>query len=108
MTVTTPFRIEIVPRDQSLHLILQGELDLVTSPLLDAQLTRSRATAAKTIVVDLTHVGFMDSSGLHVLIKHARADGRPDRVRLTKGPPQVQRLFEIAGLVDQVCFCDQG
>jgi anti-sigma B factor antagonist len=102
--VTSHFRIDVVPGDRSLTLIVEGEVDLVTSSLLDEQLARARATDARTIVVDLSGVSFMDSSGLHVLVKHACAHEQPDRVWLTTGPPQVQRLFEIAGLLDRLPF----
>lgn len=46
----------------------------------------------------------MGSTGLHVVIKHAgEQDCRP-RVLLTKGSPQVQRLFELTGALDYLPF----
>jgi anti-sigma B factor antagonist len=102
------FSIESVRRDCSLILIVEGEVDLATAPLLDNELARARATDAETIVIDLLHVTFLDSSGLHVLIKHACCGERPKRVQLTKGSPQVQRLFEIAGVLDYLPFASEG
>jgi anti-sigma B factor antagonist len=103
-----PFSIERARRDRSLALILKGEVDLATAPLLDDELTRARATEAETIVIDLLRVSFLDSSGLHVLIKHACSSEGPQRVQLTKGSPQVQRVFEIAGLRDHLPFGSKG
>jgi anti-anti-sigma factor len=102
-----PFSIESVRRDRSLVLILEGELDLATAPALDDRLAQARATEADTIVIDLLRVSFLDSSGLRVLIKHACSNQRPKQVQLTKGSPQVQRVFEIAGLVDHLQFAPE-
>jgi anti-anti-sigma factor len=58
-----------------------------------------------SLVLDLDRVAFIDSTGLHVLIKHAAlssANGR--RLRLTKGSPQVRRLFEVTGTMDHLPF----
>jgi anti-sigma B factor antagonist len=101
-TLDTPLTIDTVGRDGSLVLVVEGELDIATSHLLDEALTRALSTDALSIVVDLHGVSFIDSTGLHVLIKHAE-ESRP-RVRLTKGSPQVQRLFELSGAVDYLPF----
>jgi anti-sigma B factor antagonist len=90
-----PLRINAVGRDGSLVLVLEGDLDITSSPLLDEALERARATDAVKIVVDLVAVNFIDSTGLHVLIKHAGAQESRARIRVTKGSPQVQRLFEL-------------
>lgn len=102
--MSSSFNIEIVERDGSLLLVVQGELDLATAPLLDVELARAKATGTPMIVVDLDQVDFIDSSGLHVLIKHARLDQTCRRVRLTKGSLPVQRLFEISGALDRLRF----
>jgi anti-sigma B factor antagonist len=100
----TPVRIDIVERHDSLLVVVEGELDIVSSPLLDEALERARATAATDIVVDLRAVSFIDSTGLHVLVKHARPDDTGPPVRLTKGSPQVQRLFELSGALEYLPF----
>ncbi|MDQ6811839.1 MAG: STAS domain-containing protein [Actinomycetota bacterium] len=102
--MTTSFNIEIVERASSLILVIRGELDISTARLLDDELGRAEATDAATIVVDLDHVDFIDSSGLHVLIKHACSDQSRRRVGLTKGSPQAQRLFKLTGTLDHLPF----
>lgn len=105
----TPLKINTVGRDGSLVLLVHGELDIVTSPVLDEALLRARDTNAASIVVDLLAVSFIDSTGLHVLIKHVRAEteaGRA-RIRLTKGSPQAQRLFELSGTLDYLPFVSE-
>jgi anti-sigma B factor antagonist len=102
--VTSPFNIEIVPRGTSLVLIVEGELDITTAPLLDDELVEAEASGAPSIFVDLVRLQFIDSSGLHVLIKHAGSGSNPHRVRLTEVSPQVQRLFELTGTLDLLSF----
>ena len=99
-TADIPLRIDIVERDGSLVLAVEGELDILTSPLLDDALERARARDAARIVVDLLKVSFIDSTGLHVLIKHSRADDDRPGIRLTNRSPHVQRLFELSGALE--------
>ena len=106
-TVTTSFDIRIVERGSSLILVVEGELDISTARLLDDALAHAEATVAAMIVVDLDHVDFIDASGLHVLLKHACSDQNGQRVRLTKGLPQAQRLFELTGALDHLLFVSQ-
>ncbi len=103
-TLDPPLRIDTVERGGSLVLVVQGELDIATSPLLDEALARARATDAANIVVDLLAVSFIDSTGLHVLIRHTRADEGRARVRLTRGSPQTQRVFELSGALEYLPF----
>lgn len=91
-------------RDGSLVLAVQGELDIVTSPLLDEALARARDTDAARIVVDLMGVSFIDSTGLHVLIRHAGMEGGRARLRLTMGSPQTERVFEMSGAAEYLPF----
>jgi anti-sigma B factor antagonist len=102
-----PLRIDTFGRDGSLVLALEGELDITTSPLLDSALERARATDAVGIVVDLIAVSFMDSTGLHLLIEHTRAEGSRRRIRVTKGSPQVQRLFELSAAQRYLLFVSE-
>jgi anti-anti-sigma factor len=103
-TLDLPLRIDTVERDGSLVLVVQGELDIATSYLLDEALARARATDATRILVDLLAVSFIDSTALHVLIRHARTEDGRARVRLTQGSPQTQRVFELSGAMEYLPF----
>lgn len=107
-TLDTALRIDTVELDGSLVLAVNGELDILTSPLLDEALERARATQATSIVVDLSKIGFIDSTGLHVLIKHVRAEEHRGRIRLTKGSAQAQRIFELSGALEYLPFVCEG
>ena len=91
-----PFELDERHADGCVWLKLTGELDLATAPRLADRLHRLRAER-RTVVVDLSDVEFMDSSGLHVLIDaatDARGGGWTLEVR-DDVSPQVRRLFEL-------------
>lgn len=98
------FDIEIVERDHTLILKVTGEVDLSTAPLLDERLRLAETADASSVVVDLDQVVFMDSSGLHVLLARVVLNQNGTRYSLTRGSPQVQRLFEVAGVMDRLPF----
>jgi anti-sigma B factor antagonist len=101
----SPFIIERTQRQgRELILTLKGELDLATAPVLDDELTRAQTTDAPAIVVDLEQLDFIDSSGLGVLLRHASSD---QRLRVTRGSPQVQQILEISGVVDYLRFAPE-
>jgi anti-sigma B factor antagonist len=106
-SLAIPLRIDAVERGGSLVLVVEGELDIVTSHSLDEALECARSTDAARIVVDLRAVSFIDSTGLHVLIKHAATEERCPRIRLTKGSAQVQRLFELSGASEHLPFVSE-
>jgi len=102
-----PLRIDTIERDGSLVLMVHGELDIATSPVLDEALARARGTDATSIVVDLRSLSFIDSTGLHVLVRHARAEGGRARIRLTKGPSHIQRVFQLSGVSEYLPFVSE-
>ena len=106
-TLDLPLRIDTIERDGSLVLMVHGELDIATSPLLDEALARARGTDATSIVVDLRSLSFIDSTGLHVLVRHARAEGGRARIRLTKGPSHIQRVFQLSGVSEYLPFVSE-
>jgi anti-sigma B factor antagonist len=78
---------------------VSGELDLHTSPRLRERLERAIASASSDVLVDLTGVGFMDSTALGVLVgalKRARALDRDLALVVPDGPPR--RVLAITGL----------
>ena len=59
------------------------------------------------VVIDLSGVGFIDSSGLHMILKaHARSDADSNRLRIRRGPRRVQRVFELTGTDSRLPFID--
>jgi anti-sigma B factor antagonist len=96
--------IEVVQRGDAIILIVEGEVDLTSSSMLEERLREAEAADAPLVIVDLDRVSFMDLSGLHVLVSHVGRVGSGDRLRLTHGSRQVRRLLEITGMQDRLPF----
>lgn len=96
--------VDIVERDGAVVVVVDGELDLCAAPEFEQSLAAAGASNATAIVVDLERVSFMDSAGVHVLLQFSIDDGNRDRLSLTRGSPQVQRLFEVTGVRRYLSF----
>ena len=87
------------------HLVLVGELDLATVSEFDEILQRVCADNTGAVTLDLSRLAFMDSTGLHALLKVSdRCRENDYEFRIIPGQPQVQRLFELTGLMDVLPF----
>jgi anti-anti-sigma factor len=95
-------------RQEDEHVVaLYGELDLGGVEVVDKEMRRVEQTDAGRIVVDLSALDFMDSSGLRSMLQvFARSRANGDRVVFLRGGPVVQRLFHITGVEDRLPFLD--
>ena len=76
---------------------VRGEVDLSTAPVLDERL--SQLTDVHKLVVDLSGVSFLDSSGLGVLVRTSnKLEEHGGVIRLVVNHPQVLKVLEITGL----------
>ena len=88
---------------------LAGELDLMGAGPLAAELQRVEATDARVIVLDLSALTFMDSSGLRVLVlAHKRSQAGLGRLVITRPNGAALRIVEVAGLLDTLPFQQLG
>ncbi len=94
-------------RNGLVHVALAGELDLSTVAKVQEELRRVEANAPATLVVDLSKLTFLDSTGLRCIVtadERARAEGR--RIVIVRGPDAVQRVFTITRLDDRLEMVD--
>ena len=79
---------------------LRGSLDLATAPTVRAALTDAAEEEGHDVIVDLTSLEFLDSTGLGVLIgAHRRAAERGGSFRLVVSDGPIARLLNITGLM---------
>ena len=85
-------------------LSLYGELDVASAPMLEKQVKRLQWAGA-AIVIDLSGLDFVDSTGLHVLIRafNRVSDGQ---LTLLRGSRNVHRVFELTGTDTLLPFVD--
>jgi len=78
---------------------VRGEIHLTTAPRFAEHLTAAIESGKTAIVVDMTGVEFIDSTGLSVLLNGLRLIGqRRGRLALVCTNPTVLRLFEVTSL----------
>ena len=96
-------------RDGLVHVALRGELDLSSAGKLQDELKRVEAKAPPVLVLDLSKLVFLDSTGLRCLVtadERARTHGR--RVVIVRGPDPVQRVFSITRLEERLEMVDDA
>ena len=77
--MTSPFDLTIKEQGTTVLVTLHGELDISTAARLEEDLRRIEADGPALLVIDLSGLEFMDSTGLRLLIAAA-------------GPPATPRL----------------
>ncbi|RSM35560.1 anti-sigma factor antagonist [Amycolatopsis balhimycina DSM 5908] len=90
----------------ALVIALHGEVDLLTAPLVSEAVTAAAARHPTTLIIDLTAVTFLDSSGLSILAQAhtaasagsqvrvvAPADGMPYRAMALTGLDKILTVF---------------
>lgn len=101
-----PLEIERTRSDGYDVLTVEGELDVATAPRMITVLNEALADADVPLVVDLTRVVFMDSTGLALLMNARRRAMRRNRgfaIVCPDGP--IARVFEIADMVESLRVC---
>jgi anti-sigma B factor antagonist len=76
---------------------LIGEIDISNAETLGASLDRLIDGETSALVVDLTKLEFMDSSGIAMLL---RAAARVDTIEIRNPSSVVRRIIECTGLGD--------
>ncbi|MEX2218330.1 MAG: STAS domain-containing protein [Phycisphaerales bacterium] len=77
----------------------EGDVDLARSPTLRAALRQALAAKPQRLVVDLTGVDYMDSSGVATLVEALQTARRGStRLVLCAMKERVRSIFEIARL----------
>jgi len=86
--------------DRVLTIAAKGELDLSTAGRLQDSLNSS-ISEGLDVVVDLTRVSFIDSSGIAALIRVFRSLNGGGKMSVLIAPgSQVARVFELANIND--------
>ena len=91
-------------------LSVHGEIDLGTAPTLREVLQPVLEHQTGPVVVDLSMVSFMDSSGVHLLVETLRRLQRQNRALtlVCHEESQVHGLLAFVGLLDVVTVCRSG
>lgn len=76
-----------------------GEIDVYTAPQLRSRLDEQIAAGRTRLVIDLSRVGFMDSTGLGVLVGRLKLiRSHEGALRLVCDSDRILKVFQITGL----------
>ena len=100
-----PFTCNVIPERDHVVVAPRGDLDMATVGAVEQELRQLYESGFRSIVLDLGGLTFMDSSGLHLVMRWA-AEASNDGLafEVEPGPPVVQRIFELAAVTDQLPF----
>jgi anti-sigma B factor antagonist len=84
-------------------LVLTGELDISTVGALEPTLVELGNQAPQHLIVDLTGVTFMDSSGIALLLEIAEL---VPGTQLRNPSPLIRQVIEMTGLTDALPTAD--
>jgi anti-anti-sigma factor len=91
--------------EDAVTVTLRGELDLASVPALEERLVELEQSAPTRILVDLTGLTFIDSSGLRVLLlADGRAREQQRELVFTDSTATVRRVLEMTGALDLLRF----
>jgi anti-sigma B factor antagonist len=93
------FGVVVELESDALVLGIVGELDAYTAPKLRAALLSLVSTGTTRLVIDLTDLTFVDSTGLNLLVRAGqRVEGLGGSLTLRGATTQTRRLLELTGL----------
>ena len=89
--------VQVEVSDDGMEAALRGELDLLAYDHVAAELA-PLFDAAGDVVVDVSGLSFVDSSGIRLFVRLQRALEERGRLHLRGATPHVASVFEVAGL----------
>lgn len=82
---------------------VRGDIDIATAPDLRRRILAVLVLPLRGLVLDLSYVSFMDSSGVGVLVEaHNAARELNTEFRLTSVPRHVRRVLEVTGVAESL------
>ena len=105
----TLLEVQTSERDGLVHVALSGELDLSTVAKVEDELRRVESREPRVVVLDLSALTFLDSTGLRCVVTTSeRAREQDRRLVVVRGPEQVQRVFAITRLDERLEIVDDA
>lgn len=87
------------PNETTCVLVIEGEVDVYTSPQLKQDIIELAEKGIKHLIINLSEVEYLDSTGLGVLIGGLKRLRENNGNMVLVGPGmRISRIFEITGL----------
>lgn len=100
---SSPLSISVAEDGDGVRVVaLAGELDFLSASDLGARLSGMRGEKDNPVVIDVSGLTFIDSTGLNVLVAGAQAIQATSSVVVAGASKHVSRVFEIVRLDETV------
>ena len=102
-------QIDVASQGGTTRAAIAGDFDMqatfAVEPALEQALNRPELEALE---IDLSQLQFVDSTGIGVLLRvEAEARERGVALSIRPAPPEVQRVFEMSGVLDALPFSER-
>lgn len=84
---------------KALEIAIEGRLDTMTSPELEAELNKS-LDGAETLIINFSKLDYISSAGLRVLLSAHKTMSTRGGMKVTNVNEIVQDVFEVTGFAD--------
>jgi anti-sigma B factor antagonist len=96
------FALALHPRDDGMCVVLAGELDLAVAGRIERETAALFDAGCAIVEIDLSGLEFIDSSGVHELLRcRDLATAHDARLRLRVAPGAVHRALAVCAVLDQ-------
>jgi anti-sigma B factor antagonist len=93
------FQMSVSQMEDRCLIVLSGELDISTAPVLRHRLAEITPDLTTDLVLDIGLLTFIDSTGLSLMVsEHKKLQAQGAGLTIFSPTPMTRRLFEISGL----------
>ena len=92
-------QINKIADNESLTIALEGRLDTLTAPQLDAEI-QGKLDGVKSLVFDFAKLEYISSAGLRILLMAQKIMNKQGAMVVKNASSDIKEIFEVTG------FCD--
>lgn len=98
MTERDAFAVTVVGTGDGARIVVQGDVDIAAVPRMERALEQALSSSPRQVLIDLSAVGFIDSSGLRFLLRaNQQAQRNGWSLALTRPTEPAMKAFELTG-----------
>jgi anti-sigma B factor antagonist len=85
--------------NDSLKIALEGRLDTLTAPKLDAEI-QGALDGIKSLVFDFEKLAYISSAGLRILLSAQKVMNKQGTMVIRNAGPEIREIFDVTGFSD--------
>ncbi len=88
-----------IKENDSLKIALEGRLDTLTAPKLDAEI-QGALDGIKSLVFDFEKLAYISSAGLRILLSAQKVMNKQGTMVIKNAGPEIREIFDVTGFSD--------